>query len=142
MGRQFKLRNGEFVNPERLERLYARIPLIEHVLVCGDQARTFPLPVATVSVEEAKTQTDIPDLPLDDEKALRCHPAIHERIREQMLVEATAAGLPGHERPQRVLVLPEPLSEEMGTLTRGLRKVVPKAVASQYGDLIEQAYAG
>ena len=45
LGRQFKLSNGEFVNPERLERIFARASLIEHVLICGDQTRTFPLPV-------------------------------------------------------------------------------------------------
>ncbi|MDP6041877.1 MAG: class I adenylate-forming enzyme family protein, partial [Candidatus Latescibacteria bacterium] len=33
VGRQFKLKNGEFVNPERLERIFARVSLIEHVLV-------------------------------------------------------------------------------------------------------------
>lgn len=139
VGRQFKLKNGEFVNPERLERIFARVTLIEHVLVCGDQSRTFPLPVATVNVEEARLQTDIPDLPKDDD-ALRRHPAIAERIRERLLKEATDAGLPSHERPQRVLVLPAPLSEESGTLTRGLKKVVPKKIISEYETDIEAAY--
>ncbi|MFT5370071.1 MAG: long-chain acyl-CoA synthetase [Candidatus Latescibacterota bacterium] len=139
LGRQFKLKNGEFVNPERLERIFARVTLIEHVLVCGDQSRTYPLPVATVNVEEARLQTDIPDLPNDDE-ALRRHPAIRERIREQLLKEATAAGLPGHERPQKVLVLPAPLSEESGTLTRGLKKVVPKQIVAQYETEIQATY--
>jgi long-chain acyl-CoA synthetase len=139
LGRQFKLKNGEFVNPERLERIFARVTLIEHVLVCGDQSRTYPLPVATVNVEEARLQTDIPDLPNDDE-ALRRHPAIRERIREQLLKEATAAGLPGHERPQKVLVLSAPLSEESGTLTRGLKKVVPKQIVAQYETEIQATY--
>ncbi|MBT3602362.1 MAG: AMP-binding protein [Candidatus Latescibacteria bacterium] len=139
VGRQFKLKNGEFVNPERLERIFSRVTLIEHVLVCGDQSRTFPLPVATVNVEEARLQTDIPDLPKDDD-ALRRHPAIAERIRERLLKEATDAGLPGHERPQKVLVLPLPLTEESGTLTRGLKKVVPKQIVSQYEADIHAAY--
>jgi len=139
VGRQFKLKNGEFVNPERLERIYARVPLIEHVLVCGDQSRTFPLPVVTVNVEEARLQTDITDWPNEDD-AVRTHPAIAERIREQLLKEATEAGLPGHERPQKVLVLPEPLSEESGTLTRGLKKVVPKQIVAQYETEIETTY--
>ncbi len=140
LGRQFKLRNGEFVNPEQLERLYARVSLIEHVLVCGDQGRDFPLPVVTVNVEEAQNQADIPDLPTRDEEALRTHPAVAERIREALLKEATRAGLPGHERPQKVLVLSEALSEETGTLTRGLKKVVPKEIVKKYEKEIEAAY--
>ena len=35
IGRQFKLRNGEFVNPEMLERIFSRAPLVEHILVYG-----------------------------------------------------------------------------------------------------------
>jgi long-chain acyl-CoA synthetase len=140
LGRQFKLRNGEFVNPERLERIFARVTLIEHVLVCGDQSRSFPLPVVTVNIDEARLQTDIPDLPKDDE-ALRRHPMIADRIREQLLKEATLAGLPGHERPQKVLVLPDPFSEESGTLTRGLKKVVPLQIAACYETEIANAYA-
>ncbi|MDA0709207.1 MAG: AMP-binding protein [bacterium] len=139
LGRQFKLKNGEFVNPERLERIYSRVALIEHVLVCGDQSRTFPLPVVTVNVEEARLQNDIPDLPKNDD-AMRRHPAIRERIREHLLREATEAGLPGHERPQKILVLPMPLSEESGTLTRGLKKVVPKQIVSQHAEDIRSAY--
>ncbi len=141
VGRQFKLRNGEFVNPERLERMYAAVQLVEHVLVYGDQQRDFPLPVVTVSVDEAKLIDDIQNLPRDEE-ALRAHPEVAERIRKLLLEQATAAGLPSHQRPQKVLVISESLSEESGTLTRGLKKVVPKAIAAKYMDQIEAAYAG
>jgi len=140
LGRQFKLRNGEFVNPERLERFYGSIPLIEYVLVYGDQSRDFLLPVVVVNVDEAKT-LDIPDLPENDDAALRQHPAVVDYLRKLMLQEATRAGLPNYERPRRVLALAEPFSEEMGTLTRGLKKLVPKRVVSQYMGLIEEAYS-
>ena len=140
VGRQFKLKNGEFVNPERLERIFARVSLIEHVLVCGDQSHTYPLPVVTVNTEEARLQTDIPDLPINDDEALRRHPAIADRIREQLLREATDFGLPGHERPQKVLVLPAQFSEETGTLTRGLKKVVPKKIVSDFEKEISETY--
>lgn len=140
LGRQFKLSNGEFVNPEILERLYARVPLVEHVIIYGDQSGSFPMPVVTVNVEEARTLSDIQDLPEDDD-AVRRHSGVADRLRERLLNEATAAGLPGHERPQRVLVLPDALSEEAGTLTRGLKKVVPGAILEQYRDSVEAAYS-
>ncbi len=140
LGRQFKLSNGEFVNPELLERLYARVPLVEHVIIYGDQSGSFPMPVVTVNVEEARTLSDIQDLP-DDDNAVRRHSGVADRLRELLLNEATAAGLPGHERPQRVLVLPDALSEEAGTLTRGLKKVVPGAILEQYRDSVEAAYS-
>jgi len=141
VGRQFKLRNGEFVNPELLERIFARAPLVEHVLIYGDQQRDFPLPLVVVDIEEARKYA--PDgLEGADDTVLRTHPEIGERVRAQLLEEARQAGLPGHERPQRVVLLPEALSEEEGTLTRGLKKVIPQAILTRYNDMIEAAYSG
>ncbi|MDE2704779.1 MAG: AMP-binding protein, partial [Gemmatimonadota bacterium] len=140
VGRQFKLRNGEFVNPEALERIFARVPLIEHVIVYGDQQRDYPLPLVTVDVEEAKN-SGIDGLPLEDEDALRTHPSLGERIREGFLAEATAAGLPNYQRPQRVALLPESLSEDAGTLTKGLKKIVPKVIVERYRTVVEETYA-
>jgi long-subunit acyl-CoA synthetase (AMP-forming) len=139
VGRQFKLRNGEFVNPEMLERIFARVPLVEHVLVYGDQQRDYPLPLVTVDVEEAR-KSGVEGLPLDDEAALRVHPSLAERVREGLLAEAQAAGLPSYQRPQRVALLPEPLSEDAGTLTKGLKKVVPKAIVEHYRELVDETY--
>ena len=121
--------------------MYSAVQLVEHVLVYGDQERDFPLPVVTVSLDEAKLIEDIEDLPTDED-ALREHPAVADRIRKQLLDVATEAGLPSHERPQKVLVVSESLNEEDGTLTRGLKKVVPKAIAEKYMDEIKAAYAG
>ena len=142
VGRQFKLRNGEFVNPERLERLFSAIQLIEHVVVYGDQSRDFPLPLVTVNLDEVRGLKEITDVPVNDEDALRNHPAVAKRIREELLDFATEHGLPAHERPQRIVVLPESLSEGAGTLTRGLKKLVPKRVAEIYQAEIESAYRG
>ncbi len=140
VGRQFKLKNGEFINPELLERIFSRVGLIEDILVHGDHTRDFFLSLVTVDVEEAGKQDDIPGLPLDGEAALHRHGGLAERIRQLMLEEASAAGLPGYERPQKVVLLPESLSEDAGTLTRGLKKIVPGAVVEQYRELIEEAY--
>jgi len=136
VGRQFKLRNGEFINPELLERIYARAPLVEHVLVWGDQHLSAPLALVTVDVEEARK---LPGLPAADEAALRVHPALAERVRQSLLREADEAGLPSHDRPQKVILLPEPLSEEAGTLTKGLKKVVPGEVLKRYYQVVEAA---
>jgi long-subunit acyl-CoA synthetase (AMP-forming) len=97
------------------------------------------LPLITVDVEEAK-KSGIDGLPIEDEVALRQHPELVERIRQGLLAEAAAAGLPGYERPQRVVLLPESLSEEDGTLTKGLKKVVPKVIVERYRELVEETY--
>ena len=142
LGRQFKLSNGEFVNPELLERVFARVILIEHVLVVGLPASDQPVVVVTVNTEEVARRADLAGLPTDDEAALRAYPPLAERIRQLLLDEADEAGLPNHERPDNVVVLPEALSEESGTLTRGLKKIVPAAVMARYSDLISDRRIG
>jgi long-chain acyl-CoA synthetase len=142
VGRQFKLRNGEFINPELLERIYARAPLVEHVLIWGDQHLGAPLALVAVDVEEARKIHDLPGLPAADEAALRVFPALADRVRQSLLREADEAGLPSHDRPQKVILLPEPLSEEAGTLTKGLKKVVPGEVLRRYHQVIEGALRG
>ena len=139
VGRQFKLSNGEFVNPELLERVFARVSLLEHVMVWGDQAYNVPIVLATVDLEEAKRVCA--DLGVDDEATLRQHPQLAQRVRKLLLAEAQTAGLPAHERPNKVLLLPEALDEDNGTLTRGLRKIVPGAIVERYRAQIEAAYA-
>ncbi len=141
VGRQFKLKNGEFVNPELLERIFARAGLVEHVVVCGDQARTYPLPLVSVDPEEAKKYAAAAGLADAGGDDLRCHPVLAERVRQLFLGEARAAGLPGYLRPQKVALLPEPLSEENGTLTRGLKKIVPGVLVESHAELIERTYA-
>ena len=135
VGRQFKLSNGEFINPELLERVFSRAALVEHVLVSGDQTRSQPVVLATVDLEEAEKIEGVSG----DEEAIRSHPEVAERIRNQLLQESDLAGLPAHERPVNVVVLPSALSEEDGTLTRGLKKVVPKAVEERYAGTITAA---
>ncbi|MEE3233814.1 MAG: AMP-binding protein [Candidatus Latescibacterota bacterium] len=139
IGRQFKLRNGEFVNPEMLERIFSRAPLVEHVLVCGDQHRDFPLPLVVVDLDEAKKNLPAGVSP-DEDGALFQHPDVGERVRKQLLLEANENGLPDYERPRKILLLPEPLSEEDGTLTRGLKKIIPAAILERYSDQISAAY--
>ena len=135
VGRQFKLSNGEFINPELLERIFSRAALVEHVLVSGDQTRSQPVVLATVDLEEAEKIDGVSG----DEGAIRSHPEVAERIRSQLLNESDLAGLPAHERPVNVVVLPAALSEEDGTLTRGLKKVVPKVVEERHAETITTA---
>ena len=123
-----------------LERIFARASLVEHVLVYGDQQRDFPLPLVVVDTEEAAKRLGDGVAGLEDNE-VRVHPEVTELVRSQLLEEAREAGLPSHERPQRIATLPEALSEDDGTLTRGLKKVVPKAVFQRYMPLIEEAYS-
>ena len=143
LGRQFKLKNGEFINPELLERIFSRVPLIEHVLIFGDQTRTYPMPVVSIDVDEVRRQIGegaFPELEKQSDEALRCDERLAHKIRELIVGEAHESGLPAYARPQKILLLPEPLHEDKGTLTKGLKKIVPGAVAEQYRVLIEAAY--
>ena len=121
-----------------LERVFSRAPLAEHVVVWGDQSCTVPLVLVSIDAEEA-AKGAAGDL---SEAELRQDPDVQALVRRQLAAEADLAGLPGHERPQKVVVLPEALDEETGTLTRGLKKVVPKAVVERFRALVDEALGG
>ena len=97
------------------------------------------MPLVVVDAEEAIKRLGDGFAGLED-SAVRVHPEVTDLVRSQLLEEAREAGLPSHERPQRIVTLPKALSEEDGTLTRGLKKVVPKAIFHRYASLIEEAY--
>ncbi len=138
LGRQFKLANGEFVNPELLERIFARVALVEHVLVAGMQKWSHPLIIVAIDIEEASR---LPELQGLGESEIRGSQLLEDRLRQHLLREADSFGLPGHERPHKVLILPESLDEDSGTLTRGLKKIVPGVIEERYRDLIDETMA-
>ncbi len=90
VGRQFKLRNGEFVNPELLERIFARASLVEHVLVYGDQQRAFPLPLVVVDTEEAAKRLGDVVAGLRDSE-VRVHPEVTDLVRYQLQLHHRAS---------------------------------------------------
>ena len=138
VGRQFKLANGEFVNPELLERIFARVALVEHVLVAGMQSWRHPLIIVAIDIDEASRLPELQELPKSE---IRGSQLLNDHLQQQLLREADSFGLPGHERPHKVLVLPESLDEDSGTLTRGLKKIVPGAVEERYRALIDETMA-
>ena len=101
------------------------------------------MPVVSVDVDEVRRQIGegaFPELETQSDEVLRCDEGLAHKIRELIVGQAHEAGLPAYARPQRILLLPEPLHEDKGTLTKGLKKIVPGAVAEQYRALIEAAY--
>ena len=115
VGRQFKLRNGEFINPELL-RGSLRAPLVEHVLVSVISSEIFRCLQWLLMLKGKRLGWGLED------SAVRVHPKVTNPF--SVVGRAREAGLLSHERPHDA-PLPEALGRGWYADAR-TEEVVPK----------------
>jgi len=115
------LSGGENVEPEPIENRLRQSPLIEQIMLVGQDRKT--LGALVVPREEAATD-----------------PCLEERLRELFRQRTgPAAGQPPWETVARFVVLREPFTPENGLLTATL-KMRRHLIAERYRDAIEGLY--
>ncbi|MCC6783836.1 MAG: AMP-binding protein [Planctomycetes bacterium] len=133
------LAGGENVEPERLETQIKTSPLIEQVIVLGQDQKTLgALIVANLEClaqELAETGWDLRDGVLRGE-------AVQRRFRTELdRLVTREAGFRGLERIAQFRVLAEPMTAENGLLTQTM-KLRRHAVVERYRPLIDELFGG
>jgi len=128
------LAGGENVEPSHVETLILASPLVNQVLVTGQDRKTLAALVLP-EPEEVRKALGRADMPSFTEMAE--DPEVRERIHD-VVVQATAVLAP-FERVSRVAILPAPLDVADGTLTQTL-KMRRHVVVERYKELIDKAY--
>ena len=112
----FKLAQGEYVAPEKIEGVYTRSPFVLQAFVHGDSLRSQLVAVVVPDPDyllpwarERGLAQDLPSLCAD--------PAVLAAVRKSMAEEGRAAQLRGFEVVAAVALSPEPFSVENGLLT-------------------------
>jgi long-chain acyl-CoA synthetase len=112
----FKLAQGEYVAPEKIEGVYTRSPFVLQAFVHGDSLRSqlvaLVVPDPDYLLPWARERGLPPNLP-----ALCSDPTVLSAVRKSMAEEARAAQLRGFEVVAAVALAPEPFSVENGLLT-------------------------
>ncbi|XP_037082117.1 long-chain-fatty-acid--CoA ligase 5-like [Pollicipes pollicipes] len=117
----FKLSQGEYVAPERLENIFIRSPLIGQVFVHGDSLKSCLVAVVVPDedgVREWLRRAGRPRVPLTELCAL---PELKQAVMAELGRVAAQAGLKGFEKVKDVHVVAEPLSTSNGMLTPTLK---------------------
>ena len=135
----FKLAQGEYIAPEKIEGVYTRSPLVAQCFVYGDSLRAQLVAVAVPDPEvilpwaaERKMSQDLVVLCGD--------PIVQSAVLKSMQEEGRAAQLRGFEQIQGVILTPEAFSVENGLLTPTF-KIKRNIVQKQFKGQIDAMYA-
>eukprot|EP01023_Acetabularia_acetabulum_P030154 TRINITY_DN28386_c1_g1_i4.p1 TRINITY_DN28386_c1_g1~~TRINITY_DN28386_c1_g1_i4.p1 ORF type:complete len:446 (-),score=74.50 TRINITY_DN28386_c1_g1_i4:304-1641(-) len=134
----FKLAQGEYIAPEKIENIYARSPWVLQNFVHGDSLKTQLVAIVVPDPESllpwAKTQGFPEDL-----SKLCSRPEVKQLIFESMVQEGVKGGLHGFEQIAVLYLVPEPFTVENNLLTPTFKLKRPQALEA-FQSVIVQMY--
>ncbi|KAK9835226.1 hypothetical protein WJX81_007254 [Elliptochloris bilobata] len=135
----FKLAQGEYIAPEKIENVYMRSPLVAQCFVYGDS-----LCAALVAIVVPDPEALLPwaagrGLPQDLGR-LCSDPSVTAAVLRSMLEEGRAAKLRGFEQVAAIRLTPDAFSVENGMLTPTFKLKRPQAKAA-YEEAVQEMYS-
>ncbi|CAL5219689.1 g1576 [Coccomyxa viridis] len=134
----FKLAQGEYISPEKIENVYMRSPLVAQVFVYGESLQPNLVAVAVPDPETLLPWAASRGLP-QDMKRLVSDPSVVAAILNSMLEEGRTSKLQGFEQVTTVTLVEEAFSVENGLLTPTMKLKRPQAKA-KFQDAINRMY--
>ncbi|KAJ7319203.1 hypothetical protein OS493_036366 [Desmophyllum pertusum] len=136
----FKLAQGEYVAPEKIENIYLRSPLVAQAFIHGDSLRSFVVAIVIPDQEvlepwarAKKIHGDFAELCEND--------IVKKAIFDDMVQKGTEGGLNSFEQVKAIHLHNEMFSVENGFLTptfKTKRPLVSKAFAQKFQELYEE----
>jgi len=136
----FKLAQGEYVAPEKIENLLTRIPYIAQVYIHGESLKSTLVSIMVPDFETLLPWAQEHGIQDTDHSALCQNPEVKKLITQQIKEIGSAAKLHGFEIPRAFYLVPEPFSVENELLTPTFKLKRPQAKA-KYGEQIKAMYA-
>ncbi|KAL9557061.1 hypothetical protein MBANPS3_001587 [Mucor bainieri] len=138
----FKLAQGEYIAPEKIENVYIKNPLIAQIFIDGDSLQSALVTVVVPDPTELKNiaKSIVPESELQDTKCLYQHKDVKQAVLDQMNKDGRAAGLHGFEVPKAIYLESSPFTVEKDLLTPTL-KVKRHQAKQYYADQIAAMYA-
>lgn len=140
----FKLAQGEYIAPEKLENVYTQSPYIQQIHVHGDSLQSFLVSIIVPDFDIVKKwvseQEEFKGGQEPSEEDICNMPEVSKLILDSMNELATANKFNGLERIKKVYLHPEPFSEKNDLLTPSQKvkrnvcvKVFRKQIDFMYG---------
>lgn len=137
----FKMSQGEYVAPDRIEQIYTQAPLIAQMFAYGDSSRVNLVAIICVEEEEARklaqSKPELKDMPLGK---LVQTPTLRQQLQSEMDERADALGLKGFEKIKAFHIETEQFSVDNGLLTPTL-KLKRAAARERYQNIIDELYS-
>eukprot|EP01054_Gregarina_sp_Poly1_P006912 Gregarina_sp_Poly_1__6911@NODE_374_length_9120_cov_202_678449_g308_i0_p1_GENE_NODE_374_length_9120_cov_202_678449_g308_i0NODE_374_length_9120_cov_202_678449_g308_i0_p1_ORF_typecomplete_len696_score113_27AMPbinding/PF00501_28/1_6e74AMPbinding_C/PF13193_6/3_7e03AMPbinding_C/PF13193_6/0_00047_NODE_374_length_9120_cov_202_678449_g308_i049247011 len=117
----FKLAQGEYVAPERVEGVYARASLVAQVFVYGESTKTALVAVVVPDEEMATKWTQLADRPFSSLHEVCVDEAFKDAMGKSLEEAAVEGGLKGFEKVKDFYITAEQFSVENNLLTPTLK---------------------
>lgn len=135
----FKLAQGEYIAPEKIENIYTRSPLVLQAFVYGDSLKPNLVALVVPDPEELLPWAAARQLP-QDVAALCRDPAVTAAVLKSMHEEGRVAGLRGFEQVAAIRLVAEAFTVENGLLTPTFKLKRPQ-VQKAFQGTIDHLYA-
>ncbi|CAF1016694.1 unnamed protein product [Rotaria magnacalcarata] len=131
----YKLSQGEYVAPEKIEDAYSRSQFVSQVFVYGDSYKNFPVAIVVLNDDFIKRW-----ITKDDKNAqYNTEAKLKEHVLNDMLREGKKRGLMSFEQVKAIELIKEPFTIENGLLTPTF-KSRRFAVEKKYKDFFIKLY--
>eukprot|EP01055_Gregarina_sp_Pseudo9_P005510 Gregarina_sp_Pseudo_9__5509@NODE_714_length_2322_cov_60_858958_g672_i0_p1_GENE_NODE_714_length_2322_cov_60_858958_g672_i0NODE_714_length_2322_cov_60_858958_g672_i0_p1_ORF_typecomplete_len728_score217_00AMPbinding/PF00501_28/1e74AMPbinding_C/PF13193_6/0_0029_NODE_714_length_2322_cov_60_858958_g672_i01382138 len=117
----FKLSQGEYVAPEKVEGVYARAALVAQVFVYGESTKNALVGVIVPDEEMATKWTQLADRPFSNLQEVCVDEAFKDAMRKSLEEAALEGGLKGFEKLKDFYISAEQFSVENSLLTPTLK---------------------
>ncbi|KAM7462764.1 hypothetical protein LguiA_030885 [Lonicera macranthoides] len=138
----FKLAQGEYIAPEKIENVYAKCSFAAQCFVYGDSLNSALVAVVSVDPDVLKAWAAAQGIKYEDLGQLCNDPRARATVLADMDAVGRDAQLRGFEFAKAVTLVPEPFTVENGLLTPTLKIKRPqakeyfaKAIADMYAEL-------
>lgn len=128
---------GKNITPQKLESMYASIPLVSQVVIAGD-GKKYLSAIFTLNREELEAFALEKGISTTDGQPLDHHPDVLARIEKD--VREVNRNLPGYEAIKKFKVVPHEFTVDTGELTPTM-KVKKKVVLERYKNLVDEMYS-
>ncbi|XP_062084757.1 long chain acyl-CoA synthetase 7, peroxisomal-like [Humulus lupulus] len=138
----FKLAQGEYIAPEKVENVYAKCKFVAQCFIYGDSFNSCLVAVVAVDPDILKEWAASEGIKYEDMGQLCNDPRARSAVLAEMDAIGREAQLRGFEFAKAVTLVPEPLSVENGLLTPTFKIKRPqakayfaKAISDMYSEL-------
>lgn len=132
----FKTAGGKYISPQMLENRYKESPLIEQIVVIGEN-RKFPSALIVPTFAALKTWCAHKEIPFTTPVEMIKNELVLDKYKR--IIEALGADFGKWEQVKRFALLPNELSIEGGELTPKL-SLKRKIILEKYANIIEKIY--
>jgi len=136
----FKLSQGEYIAPEKLENVYITSPFVGQIWVYGDSLQSWLVAIIVADVPECKKWAAANGVPSDDVPAMAKSAELNKAVINNLLELAKANKFSGLEKIKKCYITEEPFTIENDILTPTM-KVKRNVAKKVFQEQIDKMYA-